>query len=171
MIPCPLQNTADIANGVWFQKRPRITQVFGVNANNGIYGEHGHGGVDYGAPTGTQLFSPIRGIVEVRDYGEKSYGLHVRIRNKYGFEALLAHMSEVDVKTGDEVYELQKIGKVGNTGTSTGPHLHFGFRYLIPSDKDIFKWKFVPSDVSNYGWVNPLPFTFTWKGTEREHTI
>jgi len=59
---------------------------------------------------------------------EKSYsgyGNHVIISHGYGFKTLYAHMSKIYVKVGDDIKRGQTIGVVGNTGSSTGPHLHY----------------------------------------------
>lgn len=171
MIPCPVQNTAMFTTD-WVQRRPRITQTFGKNPQ--IYkrfGMKGHNGIDYGLKVGTPIFSPIQGMVKVVNSGKKGYGLHVKIRGYHGREVVLAHLSEVFVKTGDEVHELDKIGLSGNTGFSTGPHLHYGMRNLIVGKGDPFKWKVEDYDNGYYGYIDVLPYTFTWKGSSLQSTL
>lgn len=171
MLPCPVQSTAKYTSA-WIQKRPRITQGFGENPH--IYkrfGMDGHNGVDYGIKVGTDIFSPIRGIVKVKNSGNAGYGLHIKIRDLYGREVVLAHLSEVFVESGQEVYELDKIGLSGNTGFSTGPHLHYGMRNLIVGKGDPFKWKVEDYDNGYYGYIDILPYTFTWKGTSLQSTL
>lgn len=173
MIVCPIQNKA-LYIGNWIQRRPIINQGFGLNPQNYPSSQgKGHGGIDYGGKTGDHVFAPIRGTVLVKDDGQKAFGLHVRIRNKYGLEVILAHLSKVDVKNGQEVYQLDKIGEVGSTGNSTGPHLHYALRFLVVNEKekDIFKWNVKPSEFHPYGYIDPLPVTVNWKGTELQNTL
>ncbi len=85
-----------------------------------------HTGIDIGAKEGTPIVAAMEGIVEVVS-GEGDYGKHVKIRcnNVY---TLYAHCSKIFVKEGQIVAKGQKIANVGNTGNSTGPHLHFEIR-------------------------------------------
>ena len=82
-----------------------------------------HTGVDIAAENGTDINASMQGIVELVS-NEGDYGKHVKIRcnNVY---TLYAHCSKIFVKEGQIVAEGQKIASVGNTGNSTGPHLHF----------------------------------------------
>lgn len=85
-----------------------------------------HTGIDIAADSGTPIVASMEGIVElVSDEGD--YGKHVKIRcnNVY---TLYAHCSRIFVKEGQIVASGQKIANVGNTGNSTGPHLHFEIR-------------------------------------------
>ena len=85
-----------------------------------------HTGIDIAAEEGTEIFASMEGIVEVVS-SEGDYGKHVKIRcnNVY---TLYAHCSKIFVKEGQIVARGQKIANVGNTGNSTGPHLHFEIR-------------------------------------------
>ena len=85
-----------------------------------------HTGIDIAADLGTPIVASMEGIVELVS-SEGDYGKHVKIRcnNVY---ALYAHCSKIFVKEGQIVARGQKIANVGNTGNSTGPHLHFEIR-------------------------------------------
>lgn len=85
-----------------------------------------HTGIDIAADSGTPIVASMEGIVELVS-GEGDYGKHVKIRcnNVY---TLYAHCSKIFVKEGQIVASGQKIANVGNTGNSTGPHLHFEIR-------------------------------------------
>lgn len=84
-----------------------------------------HWGMDFSAPTGTEIYATGKGIVEKASYSNGGYGNRVIINHGYGYKTLYAHMSEITVKDGEEVSRGQVVGYVGNTGTSVGPHLHY----------------------------------------------
>ncbi len=91
---------------------------------------HGNNGVDIAAPLGTPVVASAGGTVIIaRSSGwNGGYGLYVVISHSNGTQTLYAHLSSVNVSVGDSVSKGQVIGKVGNTGKSTGPHLHFEVR-------------------------------------------
>ncbi len=112
-----------------------ITQYFGntdfANANAQIYKGKGHTGVDFGAPIGTPVKSVMGGVVSgVANTdiikGCYSYGKWIMVKHPNGLSSLYAHLSVQNVSVGDFVTTGQVIGYSGNTGYSTGPHLHFG---------------------------------------------
>lgn len=112
-----------------------LTQGFG--GNEPMYRQYnlkGHNGLDYGLPTGTEVVAPHSGkILEVADQGKSGYGKYIKVENdKEG--SVLAHLSAFKVKAGDIVTEGQLLGLSGNTGNSTGPHLHWGY-YQLPRDR------------------------------------
>lgn len=87
---------------------------------------NGHKGVDFALPEGTQLKSVVEGNVEVvRDEGSISFGKSVRIRTDDGRLVIYAHLRDMAVSVGERVEFGEVIGHSGNTGHSTGPHLHF----------------------------------------------
>lgn len=89
-----------------------------------------HSGTDLGAPMGTPVLAAYPGEVALADWAG-GYGLMVILRHLNGTqESRYAHLSEVYVKPGDQVEQGQVIGRVGSTGVSTGPHLHFEWRHL-----------------------------------------
>ena len=111
-----------------------ITQYFGntefATQNPQVYGGSGHNGIDLRASRGTQIRAALSGTVrgigntdEVR--GCYSYGKWVLVEHKNGLSTLYAPLSVISVNTGQEVNTGQVIGYSGNTGYSTGPHLHF----------------------------------------------
>lgn len=86
-----------------------------------------HPGFDLAAKTGTGVAAAARGTV-VHAGPAGTYGNLVTLRHDNGFETRYAHLSSVDVKVGDLVEAGADLGKVGSTGYSTGPHLHFEIR-------------------------------------------
>lgn len=87
-----------------------------------------HTGVDIANVKGTPIFADKGGTVEVINKGSTSYGLYVKLTHYDGAVSIFAHMSAVNVKTGDTVKQGQQIGKMGSTGNSTGNHLHWEIR-------------------------------------------
>ncbi len=100
----------------------RVTSNFGMR-----YGRR-HQGIDVGLPVGSNLYAPFDGKVRVATTMH-GYGNIMIIRHNNGLETFYGHMSKFDVKPGDIVHAGDIIGKSGNTGRSTGPHLHFETRY------------------------------------------
>lgn len=84
-----------------------------------------HWGVDFSAPVGTPIYATGDGVIKrvKRNYG--GYGIQVEINHGFGFITKYAHMKKYIVKAGQKVKRGELIGYVGNTGTSTAPHLHY----------------------------------------------
>ncbi len=87
-----------------------------------------HEGVDIAAPHGTGVYVSAEGSVLRTGYEPAGYGRFVEIRHPNGMTTLYAHLSRLDVASGDTVEAGSRIGLVGSTGRSTGPHLHFEVR-------------------------------------------
>lgn len=109
----------------------RITQYFGNTefAKSGAYSGKGHNGVDFGASIGTEVKAALSGTVigtgnTDQFKGCYSYGKWVLIRHENGLTTLYAHLSLIKVAKGQSVSTRETIGYSGNTGYSTGPHLH-----------------------------------------------
>jgi murein DD-endopeptidase MepM/ murein hydrolase activator NlpD len=83
-----------------------------------------HQGIDMGAPTGTPIISAEYGTVVYSGW-KQGYGNFVAVNHGHGYETHYAHCSKVLVHVGQHVKKGQLIAKVGSTGHSTGPHLHF----------------------------------------------
>ena len=104
-----------------------VSQLYGRNPNlYAPYGLKGHEGLDFATPIGTELLAPEDAtITEVADTGSLGYGKYVAMQNDArGW--LLGHMSRQDVRVGQAVKAGQRCGLSGNTGHSTGPHVHLG---------------------------------------------
>ena len=93
-------------------------------------GIHGYNGIDIGLPTGSTLFSSASGqVIIARNSGwNGGYGKYIVISHYNGTQTVYGHLSEVLVYEGQVVAQGQVIGLTGNTGKSTGPHLHFEIR-------------------------------------------
>ncbi len=83
-----------------------------------------HHGLDLAAPIGTPVYAPAAGKVILREY-QTQYGNTIVLDHGYGVETLYGHLSKFVAKTGQSVRRGDLIGYVGNSGYSTGPHLHY----------------------------------------------
>lgn len=86
-----------------------------------------HAGIDIATPVGTSVYAYTDGTVVAAGW-DNSYGRYVKISHGNGLETLYLHLSSIEVSVGDKVKVGNKIAKTGNTGFSTGPHLHFEVR-------------------------------------------
>lgn len=114
----------------------RITSKFGARSSPTEGASSNHKGIDVGAPTGSNILAAAGGTVVVSTYSY-SAGNYVMINHGGGVYTVYMHASKLLCKVGDTVKQGQVIAKVGSTGYSTGPHLHFGIRvngtYVNPS--------------------------------------
>jgi murein DD-endopeptidase MepM/ murein hydrolase activator NlpD len=87
-----------------------------------------HTGMDFTATIGTEIHATGNGVVQKVEHHGKGYGNNVIISHGYGYETVYAHMSKFAVRPGQKISRGDLLGYVGNTGTSTGPHLHYEVR-------------------------------------------
>lgn len=105
-----------------------LTSPFG-NRNTGIAGASTyHQGVDLAGPAGTPIYASRGGTVTRATYGSSS-GYYVSINHHDGFSSIYMHLTNYVVSAGQQVAQGQVIGYMGNTGISSGSHLHFGISY------------------------------------------
>ncbi len=86
-----------------------------------------HYGTDFAAPIGTPIYAPADGVVTFAGWST-GYGRLVKIQHEFGIETRYAHQSAIRVKKGQRVSRGDRIGDIGNSGRSTGPHLHYEVR-------------------------------------------
>ena len=126
--------TPGTASLVWPLSSVAITQYFGDTAfskTQSIYNGRGHNGIDLRASIGTPVLAAQDGVVAgTGNTGVLrscvSYGKWIMLRHPNGLSTLYAHLSLIDVVPGQQVRAGQTIAYSGNTGYTTGPHLHFG---------------------------------------------
>ena len=99
-----------------------------INSYFGPRGAGFHPGVDYTAGTGAAVYAAGYGCVSFAGWDSGGYGNTVAIRHRLGMVSMYAHLSAIAVRQGQCVGAGQRIGSVGSTGFSTGPHLHFELR-------------------------------------------
>lgn len=104
-----------------------MTSGYGVRRDPFTGGGAMHTGVDFAAPVGTKILSAASGVVRYAEF-HPQYGYMVDIDHGNGLMTRYAHCSELFVKAGEFIKRGGQIAAVGNTGRSTGPHLHFEVR-------------------------------------------
>jgi murein DD-endopeptidase MepM/ murein hydrolase activator NlpD len=105
----------------------RFTSGFGYRRDPKGFGTRMHSGTDFAGPRGTPIPVTADGVVTKAGW-HAGYGKAVIVQHAFGIETLYAHMSEIRVKVGQTVSRGDRIGDMGNTGRSTGTHLHYEVR-------------------------------------------
>ncbi|MFP4209160.1 MAG: peptidoglycan DD-metalloendopeptidase family protein [Wenzhouxiangella sp.] len=160
----PLAQRVDTASQTAFEKRlmlnsipsgfpldsERITSGFGMRRHPIQDRMAMHGGIDFSAPLGTPIHATADGVVEWAAFHESSgLGKMVRLIHNYGFSTVYGHLDKIEVAPGNYVQRGDLIGYSGNTGASTGPHLHYEVRHLNRRlDPDTFlRWSISEYDI------------------------
>ena len=123
----------------------RVASGFGMRMHPVYNVPKMHYGIDFTAKTGTDIYATGDGKVERVRKSYSGYGKHVIINHGFGYKTLYAHMHDFSVKQGQKVKRGDIIGQVGNTGTSTGPHLHYE---VIRNNKKIDPTNFFFNDLN-----------------------
>lgn len=111
-----------------------VTSAFGWRTSKFTGKREFHKGLDISAPQGTPVYSPAAGKI-VFSGRDGSYGLSIKISHNSNLLTRFAHMHSIEVKMGQTIERGELIGYVGNTGRSTGPHLHYEVRLAgVPVD-------------------------------------
>jgi len=118
MIFSPLPGTPTVTQG--FGQNPQIYNQFGLD---------GHNGIDFDCPIGTTVFAPHDGTASVINDGDQGYGLHLIITHEKR-KSVLAHFSSLDVVEGQTIYQGDPVGKSGDSGFVTAPHLHWTYKIM-----------------------------------------
>ena len=142
-----------------------VTQRFGEK----ITDPAGHTGIDYALYQGTPVLAALDGKVIRAAHLGTGYGTHVVLEHEGGLQTVYAHLSSVGVSIGSAVREGEEIGRSGNTGNSTGPHLHFEVRRLgKPVDPDAFLNSPSAEGSASRRVSVPLLYVRSGPGTEYE---
>ena len=119
-----------LGSGAWrapVQTGYTLTSGFGWRTSPTRGGADFHTGQDFARPLGSAVTAVSQGIVVFTGW-DGGYGNLIRVRHANGVESWYGHLSTIQVHTGEQVRGGQRIGKVGSTGNSTGPHLHLEIR-------------------------------------------
>lgn len=122
----------------WFGEHPEWYARFGLA---------GHSGLDYAVPIGTPVLAAHAGVASVGN-DPNGYGLYVRVTDATRV-TLYAHLSKIMVVDNQPLRLGEQLGLSGNTGNSTGPHLHFALKWLRGRNP------------AYLGWVDPVPLRTT----------
>jgi murein DD-endopeptidase MepM/ murein hydrolase activator NlpD len=140
--------------------RPRVTSGFGYRVHPVFHTKKMHNGIDFKTNTGTPVKTTADGVVtRVISADNSGYGKLVVIRHQYGFDTAYAHLSSIKVRPGQKVKRGQLIALSGNSGRSTGPHLHYEVHFL---GKAINPIDFVRWNMVNYETIFNIQKGIPW---------
>lgn len=129
-----------------------LTSPFGYRTSPTAGASSNHKGIDIGVDSGTPVYAAQSGTVITASNQPGGAGLYVKIDHGNGWTTTYMHNSELLVQTGDTVSKGERIALSGNTGVSTGPHLHFQIeKDGTPMDPLTFKYDAVPSSITITG--------------------
>ena len=106
-----------------------LSSPFGVRTDPVYGGAARHTGQDFASKIGNPVYATGDGVVEKVDFKHKGYGNEVVIDHGFGYKSRYAHLNTIDVGVGQTLHRGDKIGEVGKSGKSTGPHLHYEVLY------------------------------------------
>lgn len=129
----------------------KINSKFGNRIHPVLKMKKYHDGIDIDAPINTNVLSTGDGYVEKIEYNKYGYGNCIIINHVNGYKTRYAHLHKINVKRRQRVAQNMIIGTTGNTGMTTGPHLHYE---ILKDDKPIDPIKFVCNNPSEY--INTL---------------
>ena len=126
-----LQGDNPPSNAKWITpvSNYRLTSAFGMRKHPVLKVTRMHNGIDMACAAGTPIYATRAGTVTRTAYQANGAGNYVSINHLDGFSSIYMHMTHYVVSQGQNVSQGQLIGYVGNTGISTGDHLHFGISY------------------------------------------
>ncbi|WP_117235108.1 M23 family metallopeptidase [Vibrio maerlii] len=118
-----------------------------------------HRGTDFGVNIGTPIYAPADGVIEVTRPSNKGSGNYLRMQHSYGFTSSYSHLQKFAVKSGDFVRKGDLIAYSGNSGLSSGPHLHYEIRFVgrALNPYDFIKW-----DMDNFETIFAKVKTVHW---------
>ncbi|MBR2495489.1 M23 family metallopeptidase [Helicobacter sp.] len=150
-----------IPNGYPLEYFTSMTDPYGTRFHPVLRVVRQHTGTDFGAKIGTPVYATADGVVDWADSGwNGGYGKLVKITHSFGFKTYYAHLNEVLVKVGSFVKKGQLIARTGNSGVSTGPHLHYEVRFL---EKPIDPMNFARWDMKNFDSIFTKERSIAWQ--------
>ncbi|MFA0414191.1 peptidoglycan DD-metalloendopeptidase family protein [Vibrio renipiscarius] len=108
----------------------RISSSYGRRTNPISGKRHTHTGIDLTCKMGTPIIAPADGVIETVRPSKKGFGNFLTLRHSFGFMTSYAHLKNFKVRSGQFVSKGDVIAHCGNSGNSTGPHLHYEVRFL-----------------------------------------
>lgn len=123
----------------------RLASAFGYRVDPVYGGVRFHEGQDFAAHVGYPVYATGDGVVIKTEFKFSGYGNEVMIDHGFGYKTRYAHLSRIDVAEGIKVSRGDLIGAIGNTGKSTGPHLHYEVIYM---GRPVNPWRYMNLDMS-----------------------
>lgn len=121
----------ELPNGRPVEKFQGMSSGFGWRTHPVKATKEFHRGLDYRGKKGDGVIATANGVIEYAGFHKQSgYGKLIIISHANGFKTLFGHMSKLYVKTGDLVKKGERIGEIGSTGLSSGPHLHYEVSFV-----------------------------------------
>ncbi|WP_032554172.1 M23 family metallopeptidase [Vibrio splendidus] len=108
----------------------RISSSYGRRTNPITGKRHNHTGIDLTCKRGEDILAPADGVIETVRPSKKGFGNFITMRHSFGFMSSYAHLQKFKVRSGQFVSKGDVIASCGNSGNSTGPHLHYEVRFL-----------------------------------------
>lgn len=149
-----------VPNGYPMEHYSRISADYGYRVHPLFFTRHLHSGVDFATPIGTPVYATADGVVNSASFSTGGYGYLVKIDHSLGFVTYYAHLNKILVQKGSFVKRGQLIAYSGNTGNSTGPHLHYEIRFLgnVVNPKSFMDWK-----MSNFDSIFEKERSVAWQ--------
>jgi len=141
----------------------RITSSFGWRIHPTEDSREFHPGIDLKTNMKTPVLAPADGIVEYAG-GVRGYGRLLMIRHNLGFQTFYGHLNKIIVKYGQFVKKGEVIAYTGNSGLSTGPHLHYEIRYL---GQLLNPYYFINWNFSNFDFIFKKEQKVKWEGIQQ----
>ena len=132
-----------VPNGYPLDYYKRISADFGYRIHPLYFTKHLHTGIDFATDVGTPVYATADGVVEFAQMGYNGgFGNLVKLDHSFGFRTYYAHLNKIVVAHGSFVKKGQLIAYSGNSGASTGPHLHYEVRFLgnVLDPKNFIEW-------------------------------
>lgn len=150
-----------IPNGAPLRGNYRVTSEWGTRVNPVLRRSQLHTGIDFGLPIDTPIYAPADGVVYFANNSYNGgYGIMVKLEHSFGFSTFYAHLNRIVVNKGDFVRRGQIIAYSGNSGRSTGPHLHYEIRYL---SQDLNPRSFIEWTMRDYTKIFEKEKSVKWQ--------
>lgn len=149
-----------VPNGYPMEHYNRISADYGYRVHPLFFTRHLHTGVDFATAIGTPVYATADGVVNAASFSTGGYGYLVKIDHSLGFMTYYAHLNKIVVQKGMFVKRGQLIAYSGNTGQSTGPHLHYEIRFLgnVIDPRNFMEWK-----MSNFDSIFEKERSVAWQ--------